>query len=233
MISKRNFSKGFSLIELLIALAVFSVIISVTYSLFRNQVSAHNTNRAVVSMQQNIRAALDFMERDIRMAGYDPTGASGARILVANGAELQFQIDQNENGSIDVGETIRYVLSNDAAGDGIADGTPCNLARDTGSGLQVLARNIDALNFDYFDVNGNNITNKGGTPWIVPAGQISDISSIQISIIARSGETVPGLFSRHTDSTIYRNRSNDVILPAQNDQFRRMQMTTEIDCRNL
>ena len=233
MTSIIKFSKGFTLIELLIAMAVFSIIMSVTYSLFRNQVTAHNTNRAMVSMQQNIRAALDFTERDIRMAGYDPTGASSARILVANGAELQFQIDQNENGTIDAGETIRYVLDNDVDENGIADGTPCNLGRDDGGGLQVLARNIDALNFDYFDVNGNNITNKGGTPWIVPAGQIADISYIQISIVARSGETVPGLFFRHTDSTTYRNRSNDVVLSAQNDQFRRMQMTTEIDCRNL
>jgi type IV pilus assembly protein PilW len=225
--------KGFTLIEMMVAIAIFSIALTTIYTLFRNQVIAHNTNREVVAMQQNVRAALSFMERDIRLAGFDPTGSSGASIVNANGAQLQFQIDQNENGTIDAGETITYGLDNDGDGNGIADGTPCNLGRNSGGGLRVLARNVDALNFDYFDGAGNNITNKGVIPWVVPAAQIANIRSIQVSIVARSGAAIPAFFFRRQDSKNYANRSNDVILPAQNDNFRRMQATTEVDCRNL
>jgi type IV pilus assembly protein PilW len=232
MTTVQKSNQGFTLIELMMAIAVLSIALGAIYSLFRNQVIAHNTNREVVAMQQNVRAALSFMERDIRMAGFDPTGTSGADIVIANGAQLQFSIDRNENGTIDAGETITYALNNDADGNGRADGTPCNLGRNSGSGLQTLALNIDALNFDYFDADGNSITNKAVTPWVVPAAQIADIRSIQISIVARSGATLPFFFIRHTDSKVYRNRSNDEILPAQNDNFRRMQATTEIECRN-
>ena len=178
------------------------------------------------------------MESDIRMAGYDPAGFSGAAILIANGAQIRFQSNLDQDKTIGAGETITYALDNDADRDGISngllDGTPCNLVRDSndGNGLQIVSMNIDALNFDYFDADGNSLTDKSVTPWAVPADQIADISSVQISIIARSGVTIPTFFVRFTDTNVYRNRNNDIILPAQNDEFRRMQLTSEIDCRN-
>jgi len=221
-----------------VAVAISSIILVATNSLFYKQIVSHNTQRQVVSMQRNVRAALSFMESDIRMAGYDPQRISGAAILIANGAQLQFQSNLDQNQTIDAGETITYALDNDANGDGISDGllngTPCNLVRDNsdGNGFQTVSNNIDALNFDYFDAGGNSLTDKSVTPWAVPAAQIANIRSIQVSIIARSGATIPVFFARHTDSKVYRNRNDDIILPAQNDVFRRMQLTSEIDCRN-
>ncbi len=238
MKSTHKFNKGFSLIEVLIAVAMSSIILVAISSLFHKQLVSHNTQRQVVSMQRNVRAALSFMESDIRMAGYDPTGGSGAAILIGNGAQLRFQINLDQNETIDAGETITYALDNDADGDGISDGlldgTPCNLVRDNndGNGFRIVSMNIDALNFDYFDAAGNSLTDKSVTPWVVPAAQIANISSIQVSIIARSGARIPVFFVRYTDSNVYRNRNNDIILPAQNDVFRRMQLTSEIDCRN-
>ena len=218
----QKFNKGFTLIELLIAMVISSIVLSGIYALLHQQVAAHNTERLVVSMQQNARAAVSFMETDIRMARYDPTGGSGAAILIATEAQLQYEIDQNQNGTIDAAETITYTLN----GGDLVRG---NVLPFVPGPAPPVARNIDALNFDYFDANGNNISDKTVTPWVVPVNQIA---SIQISIVARSGNTLPALFVRHTDSTVYRNRSSDTILAAQNDVFRRMQITTEIYCRN-
>jgi type IV pilus assembly protein PilW len=236
MIKIQNVNKGFTLVELMVTLAISSLVMSGIYAVFHKQVATHNTERLVVSMQQNVRAAVSYMERDIRMARYDPTGASGANILTAERARLQFQIDDNEDGAIaGAQETITYDLDNDAAPrDGIADGTNCSLVRDdaSGAGAAIVARSIDALNFDYLDTNGNSILDRTATPWQVPAGQIADIQSIRVSIVARSGDSLPAMFINHTDTKTYRNRSGDTILPAQNNDFRRMQVTTEIDCRN-
>jgi type IV pilus assembly protein PilW len=236
MMKIQKFNKGFTLVELMVTLAISSLVMSGIYAVFHKQVATHNTERLVVSMQQNARAAMSFMERDIRMARYDPSGSSGANILTAERARLEFEVDDNGDGAIlGAQETITYDLNNDAAPrDGIADGTVCSLVRDNGSGAgaAVVARSMDALNFDYFNANGNSILDRTAIPWQVPAGQIADIQSIRVSIVARSGDSIPKLFINHRDTKIYWNRSGDTILPAQNNDFRRMQVTTEIDCRN-
>ena len=236
-----KFNKGFTLLELVIAMAISSLVLSGIYAVFHNQVATHNTERLVVSMQQNVRAAVSFMERDIRMARYDPTASGLFTIATANRAQLQFLSDTTvEDGIVSDGESIIYALDNDADGDGIADGTPCNLVRivndaaePTGWRTDVVARNIDALNFDYFDTSVNPVNRLiNTTTQQVPVGQIVDIRSIQVSIVARSGAAIPALFINHTDGKTYRNRFGDIILPPQNNDFRRMQVTTEIDCRN-
>jgi type IV pilus assembly protein PilW len=256
MIKIQKFNKGFTLVELMVTLAISSLVMSGIYAVFHKQVATHNTERLVVSMQQNARAAMSFMERDIRMARYDPTGSGLFTITTANRARLQFQSDnsvEDEDGLVNDGENIIYALDNDADGNGIADGTPCDLVRIVNDAAEptkwrtdVVARNIDALNFDYFDTSVNpvnSLTDRTATPWQVPAGQIADIQSIRVSIVARSGDIIPAMFINHTDSSVYRNRPRDtdgdgtpdtadIILPAQNNDFRRMQVTTEIDCRN-
>ena len=222
MMNMKKYNKGFSLIELIIAMAISTTVLSGIVAVFHKQVVSHNTERLMVSMQQNLRAAASFMERDIRMARYDPRGFSGAAILVANEGQLSYQTDRNENGIIDADETITYALN----GDELVRGDVLPFV--TAAAPQV-ARNIDALNFDYFDANGNNISDKSVTPWVVPLNQIA---SIQVSIVARAGNTIPVGFTRVTDTTQYRNRSGDIIFGPANDVFRRMQVTTEIDCRN-
>ena len=158
--------------------------------------------------------------------GYDPTGTVGASISIANKAELQFQIDRNGDGNLDSGEVIRFALTNDANRDGVADGTPCDLGRGLdGGSLQVLAENIDALNFVYFDSNGNVLA--------APVADLSSIGSIQITVVARSGATLPGFFKRQRDNKTYHNRQGDVVLPAQNDDFHRLEIVHEFRGRNL
>ena len=222
MMNMKKYNKGFSLIELIIAMAISTTVLSGIVAVFHKQVVSHNTERLMVSMQQNVRAAASFMERDIRMARYDPRGFSGAAILVANEGQLSYQTDRNENGIIDADETITYALN----GDELVRG---DVLPFVAAAAPQVARNIDALNFDYFDANGNNIADKSVTPWVVPLNQIA---SIQVSIVARAGNTIPVGFTRVTDTTQYRNRSGDIIFGPANDVFRRMQVTTDIDCRN-
>jgi type IV pilus assembly protein PilW len=217
---------GFSLIEAIVALAIASTVIGLVMVALVSQQKSHITQESLVDMQQGLRAAMEVIAFDLKMAGYDPTGTAGASILIADTAELQFQIDRNGDGDWDVGEIIRLALTNDANRDGIADGTPCDLGREfDGAGLQVLAENIDALNFIYFDAGGNLLPAPVANPFA--------IGSIQISLVARSGSALPGFFIRHRDAKTYHNRQGNIILPAQNDDFRRMEIVHEFKCRNL
>lgn len=217
---------GFSLIELMVAMTVAMVVIGVTVGAMISQQKNHITQGALVDLQQGLRAAMEVVGSELKMAGYDPTGTTGAAITLADAADLQFQIDRNADGDWDAGELIRFALTNDANSDGVADGTPCDLGRGLdGGGLQVLAENIDALNFVYFDSNGNVLA--------APVADLSSIGSIQITVVARSGATLPGFFKRQRDNKTYHNRQGDVVLPAQNDDFHRLEIVHEFRGRNL
>jgi type IV pilus assembly protein PilW len=65
--------KGFTLVELLIAMAVGIVIIAAVYSAMNLALRfSANTDRKVIT-QQDTRAVLDLMAMEIRMASYNPT----------------------------------------------------------------------------------------------------------------------------------------------------------------
>ena len=252
-------SRGFTLVELMVALAVTSIILAVIYATYQAQLRSQLTQQQVVEMQQNARAAMFAMEREIRLAGYDPTNSlnpqnqiSSARIGsitftmdIHNGADddLDGIVDEfdergipNVDGAADDDfEEISYRLSNDADNDGIADGLNCNLQRQHQVGGAPgpwinIANNIDALNFAYLDAAGNNLI-VGNE---VPAVDRPSIRTIQISIVARAGENPRyGLPNQNLDDKDYENQQGAVILPAQNDRFRRIVLSADVLCRNL
>lgn len=62
--------KGVTLIELLIALAVSSLLIAALYRTFIGQHKTYLVQEQVVDMQQNVRVAIQRMMGEIRMAGF-------------------------------------------------------------------------------------------------------------------------------------------------------------------
>jgi len=62
--------KGLTLIELLIALVLSSILIAALYRIFISQHKIYGIQDQVVDMQQNVRIAMGQMTREIRMAGY-------------------------------------------------------------------------------------------------------------------------------------------------------------------
>ena len=231
--------KGFSLIELMVTMAIASILMAGIYTFYHQQLKTHVTQQQMVDMQQDARAAMYMMTRELRMAGYDPQN-TGATIRTANVAQMAFDSDSDgtADGVINDTERFFYALSNDTDGDGLADGTPCNLERgrwDTPSGpvskdMSTVALNIDALNFVYLDINGNTLNDdgNGNVTTNLPA-----IRSVQITLVARSGDRVPALMRKRADRSTYTNQQGRVILPAPNDNFRRIRLTAAIKVRNL
>ena len=70
---------GYTLIELMIAVAISGIVMIGFYSAFSAQHRSYNDQGQINIMQQNIRGAMLFMSERIRMAGYDPffTDADG------------------------------------------------------------------------------------------------------------------------------------------------------------
>ena len=70
-------SKGFTLVEMLIAMAASLAVLAGIYTAYQNHQRSHVTQQLVVDMQQNARAAVALMKREIRMMGYDPAATDG------------------------------------------------------------------------------------------------------------------------------------------------------------
>ena len=128
-------------------------------------------------------------------------------------------------------EQVTFSLSDDSDNNGVADSLDCNLqATWQPNPAADIAFNIDALNFVYLDAGGNPIDDGGGAV----TTNIDEIRSVQITIVARAGQNPrQGLPNQELDTKVYRNQLGDVILPAQNDRFRRNILTAEVRCRNL
>ena len=62
--------QGLTLVELLIALVLSSILIAALYRIFISQQKIYAVQNQVVDMQQNVRIAIGQMTREIRMAGY-------------------------------------------------------------------------------------------------------------------------------------------------------------------
>lgn len=67
---KKTGSKGFSLLEALVAMILAGIVITAIFKIYVNQHKSWNQQEEIIDMQQNARAAIDELSRQIRMAGY-------------------------------------------------------------------------------------------------------------------------------------------------------------------
>lgn len=70
MVSCHNNNDGFTLVEILTVLLIMGLVMAPVYSTYLNTKRNAKTSVEVADLQQNIRAALETMTADIRMAGF-------------------------------------------------------------------------------------------------------------------------------------------------------------------
>ncbi len=68
---------GMTLIEMLVAMAVGSVVMIGIYSIFNTQSKLYEGENKVMRMNSQARIAMDFLTRRLRHLGYNPTEVSG------------------------------------------------------------------------------------------------------------------------------------------------------------
>jgi prepilin-type N-terminal cleavage/methylation domain-containing protein len=91
-------NRGFTLIELLVAMALGLVVLGAVLKVFVSQNRTNAAQQEVAYAQQNVRAAMDLIARDIRGAGYNPTDAgSFDGILAAGATYIRIQSDLNRD----------------------------------------------------------------------------------------------------------------------------------------
>jgi len=170
---------GFTLVEMMVSLGIGMVIVAAVTTTFMTQTKVYNAQEHVNDMQQNARAALDMIARELKMAGYKPnTGpvyGLGALGVNLDNTKLVIEADLNEDNSINgtAGslERITYAYNS---------GTK-QITRRLGSGTSsVFADNITAFNFTYLKADG-----------VTPATLAAEIRQVKIDITAKTAAPDP------------------------------------------
>lgn len=139
-----------TLTELMVALVIGLATVAAVYSIHVVQVKQRIVQEDIMAMQQNARAAMDLMTRELRMAGYDPIdvnrdGSSSNDFsgVTYHPTELHIKSDLSGNGVVsDSNETIVFLY----------DASTLTLRRKVGrGGRQPMAEHVQSLAIWYFD----------------------------------------------------------------------------------
>ncbi len=247
--------KGVTLLELLIAVGIFSTVLGLTGAAYVNNLKSSVNQQELSQLNHNLRATLDFMSNDIKLAGLDPTGEAKAGIESATNSEITFTlditgglgvdgkgdgVDNDDDGIVDEGKIIVpapptpdpsapewYDGKTDSIGEKITYKFDAS-SNTIYRNTDKVASHIEALNFVYLDKSGVEL----GTPDVVvktlTTAQISQITSVQLTIVARANSRP---YLKQIDAS-FKNQMEDVIFN-KNDGVLRKMGTITIACRNL
>jgi len=156
---------GFTLIEVMLTIAISGIALAAIYGVFISSSQSYRTQEGVVDAQQRARVGLDFMIRNIRMAGLNPMGTAAAGIEVATATNIRFTADMNMDGDIDNADEERLTYA-------FAGGTLSQIRYEgtASASTQPLVDMVSAMAFTYLDANG------------VVTANLADIRSVIISI---------------------------------------------------
>lgn len=196
-------NNGFTLIEIMVSMVISSLVIAGVYGVYTIQQRSYTVQEQVSEMQQRIRAAVDFMSREMRMAGYDPpepydpgNTCQGATINQANTTVTQGNLiffdfsycevtaDMNAKpiSYTSAMRRSRYQLDNDGV---------LGLWRDNDISPTAIAEGVDAVEFQYLG--------QGGVVLSAPVDRAA-IRAVQISMLVRSTYPDP----KYTNTTVYK-----------------------------
>lgn len=245
-------AKGFTLIELMVVLLISSVIMTAVYKIFIAQQKAYVGQEFVVETQQNFRAAVNVMGKEIRLAGHSddyinlPVGTdclTSPGVCIGSGASsLAFtyidedrltdgQDNDNDGHQDGMDPDEKWVWVEYDLYDAYANGSN-DLGRKIGVGTNIGAGTHDAvvtdihgLEFRYLKVNAVS----GAIEYAdsVDAGNMRDIRGVEITLLARAaGDERDQNFQTNFTTP----KGTPWTLP---NGVRGRMLTTTVMCRNL
>ena len=177
--NKKALSRGFSLIELLIAMAITMTLMTAAATLLASALRVRSRENQKSDALADTQRALNIMSREIANTGFNLTnngiidadsGLNAIRIR-ANLNKFDYDVSVSAASRADVmdtGEDITYFIND-------ADNTKYLARHDQfGNGSTVLANRIDSMNIHYFDQKVTYTAPPGGT-------DITNVSATEVS----------------------------------------------------
>ena len=189
---------GFTLMELVVALGIGMAILGAVAGTFMTQTKFYNAQEQVNEMQQNARAAMDLMSREVKLAGYKPRGTESFSGVTYSTTELR--IRANLNGALDDGAGGNATIDDSTDEHLVYTFVSANkqIKRAygaAGSTPEVIANNIESFTFGYLDSSGAATTTQ------------ANIRQVSLNITARTAKPDPNLttnngYRTYTISTV-------------------------------
>lgn len=194
---------GSTLVELLVTLAVIGLVTGSLVKMFSSMAISHTTRAAGADLQQSVRAVIDLMSRELRMAGFSSLRPTGFGITNAEGEEVTFTVDWDDNGYLteshganpdirEESDIISYRLDADqhrlvrVTAVGTSSESTQSILGGAGDPMRVMD-----LRFSYFNQLGQTTS------------RIADISSVGVAITADLPAGIKGRQAR-----VYQTRIN-------------------------
>lgn len=194
-LTKQNNQKGFSMMELIVVMAITLVILAAVFSLMRSAITTANANFEMTSATQGLRNAQEYITRDILVAGdglkglaniWLPTAFVTQNLTVRSASA----IDPTNQGYVNIGMVISD--NNVPNNTPIRYTTPALNLLPLTDRLTILSRDpsFSPINLAAADVN----TNSGQLN--IPAARIGDFTNGEIYFISNG---VAGVFGTVTN----------------------------------
>lgn len=223
----RRLSAGFSLIEIMVALAIGSFLTAGVASVLFSSKRTYDIQNGLAGVQENGRFVIDEMARTVRMIGYnDPDSAfapAGPFVSATDGPDTLTVSFEGSTGIPDclgqataAGSQISNVYSLDAANNLI-----CTLSINGGAAVvETLVTDVESLQIRFGeDIDADGIPNR-----YVDAPNVADwnaVVTVQIGLLLRTRNEV----SHEVDSNTYA-VLNAVVDPADDRRLRRTFLKT-------
>jgi prepilin-type N-terminal cleavage/methylation domain-containing protein len=201
--------RGFTLVELIVVIGMFSIVMAAIYSVFVRSNRVYISQEEVVAAQQEARSALEILGREIRMAGLISTdNQPGGFDMITSAAWAANPDSAIEIATVDVANrTITLAFKSDLDDDGNTDAVRyvyyqsdhatasrrSTLYREvltwsggawadpSGMGEQLFLENIQSLTLTYQMADGTTST--------APAN-LEDIRGVIINLVAQTAHAV-------------------------------------------
>ena len=192
-------TRGFTLVEMLVGMALASFILAGALSVFTFSNQSYAVEGEILNVQQSVRSTMQILAYELRMAGYVPLAIRDSlptgyeKLEEATSTSMTFLADPNSDGTP---EKVRYTITGTTLTRESKIWNGAAFAEQTG--VVVLAENIVGLNFNYIFKDGTT-----GVP-ITPQER-ADVRAVSISLIGRTAREDPKYEA--FDGTGYRYRT--------------------------
>jgi type II secretory pathway component PulJ len=215
VIGLRN-QRGSLLLEMLAGIVITGVVAAGAISFVRAQSVASRTQLAQTDANDEVRGVIEYMAREIRLAGYYPRCTAGAQwaainathgIIAAGPQTLHIQYDLNENGTIDApaanSEDVTYQY----------DTVNHKVQRVVGGVTSDLATDVPSANFGfkYYNCSPGSEVVGAGAGGALTAAQMATVCRIAIrfeAALETDVRTAQHARSSLSTNVLLRNRQN-------------------------
>ena len=174
--------KGMTLVELLIAMAIASIIGIALLNMFITSTRTFMDQNKIIDVQRDGRLVMEYLTRTLREAGLNPSNSSDfQRVRYFDMDEIRIDRDYDLNGTLD-GATEIVSFDFDHARRILRRGV-----NESPVVWRDIAKNIESFSLDYFDETGATLANTA------PG---SSIRSIDVTIVFQDTKALNVDFTR-------------------------------------